>query len=73
MDSELQHEHWAVLSHRGLEAAGLTYDEARRLVHHLASEGSHGLCILSDKAARRMSSNSQPPAESITPELVNKQ
>ena len=73
MDSELQHEKWAVLSYRGLEAAGLTYDEARRLVHRLASEGSHGRCILSDDAARRMSSNSQPQQVSVTPELVNKQ
>ncbi len=55
MTSELAQEKWAVLSHVGLEATSLTHEEARRLVHRLASEGRHGLCIVSDEAARRMS------------------
>jgi hypothetical protein len=73
MTSELQNQKWSVLSHRGLEATGLTHDEARRLVHRLASEGSHGLCILSDDAARRMSAGSNPSPAAVETELVNKQ
>jgi hypothetical protein len=73
MTSELQMEKWSVLSYRGLEATGLTHDEARRLVHRLASEGSHGLCILSDDAARRLSSPSHPSSAAVEPELANKQ
>jgi hypothetical protein len=71
--SELQNEKWSVLSHRGLEATGLTHDEARRLVHRLASEGSHGLCILSDDAAHRLSANSNSSSTPVETELVNKQ
>ena len=55
MTSELGNEQWAVLSHLGVEATSLSHEEARRLVHRLASEGRHGLCIVSDEAARRMS------------------
>jgi hypothetical protein len=58
MPSDLENEKWAVLSHRGLEGRKLTHEEARRLVHRLASEGRHGLCIITDDAASRM--NSQP-------------
>jgi hypothetical protein len=53
MTSHLQNENWAVLSERGCEATRLTHEEARRLVHKLASEGRHGLCIVSDDAASR--------------------
>jgi vacuolar-type H+-ATPase subunit F/Vma7 len=55
VSSKLQDEKWAVLSHLGLEAKSLTHEEARRLVHRLASEGRHGLCIVSDEAANRLS------------------
>jgi hypothetical protein len=54
MVSELGKERWAVLSDRGLEAAGLVHEDARRLVLRLASEGRHGLCIITDEAARRL-------------------
>jgi hypothetical protein len=69
MTSELGNEKWAVLSHRGLEATSLTHEEARRLVHRLASEGRHGLCIVNDEAARRMS---QPTSSTERPEILNK-
>jgi hypothetical protein len=58
-----------VLSHLGLEARSLTHEEARRLVHRLASEGRHGLCIVSDEAAGRLS-ESQSSTE--RQEAVNK-
>jgi hypothetical protein len=51
MISDLQTESWAVLSERGCEATHLTHEEARRLVHKLASEGRHGLCIVTNEAA----------------------
>jgi hypothetical protein len=57
MTSELGKEKWAVVSDRGCEATGLTHEDARRLVHRLAGEGRHGLCIISDEAASRMSPN----------------
>lgn len=51
MISDLQTESWAVISERGCEATYLTHEEARRLVHKLASEGHHGLCIVTNEAA----------------------
>jgi len=60
MTSELGKEKWAVISDRGCEATGLTHEEARRLVHRLAGEGRHGLCIMSDQAAGRLSSSDTP-------------
>ena len=47
-------ERWAVISDRGVEATGLTHEDARRLVHRLGGEGRHGLCIITDEAASRM-------------------
>jgi hypothetical protein len=52
MTSDLQIKNWAVLSERGCEATHLTHEEARRLVHKLASEGCHGLCIVTNEAAQ---------------------
>jgi len=49
--SDLQNKNWAVLSERGREATHLRHEEARRLVHKLASEGHHGLCIVTNEAA----------------------
>ncbi len=54
MSSELVRESWAVISDRGCEATGLTHEDARRLVHRLAGDGRHGLCIISDEAASRL-------------------
>lgn len=53
MTSGLQEKNWAVLSERGCEATHLSHEEARRLVHKLASEGCHGLCIVTNEAADR--------------------
>ena len=60
MTSDLEKEIWAVVSDRGCEATGLTHEDARRLVHRLAGEGRHGLCIMSDKAASRYNSQAKP-------------
>ena len=61
MTSELGRPKWAVVSDRGCEATGLTHEEARRLVHRLAGEGRHGLCIMSDEAAGRLHNPVKPP------------
>jgi hypothetical protein len=61
MTSELGMEKWAVVSDRGCEATSLTHEDARRLVHRLAGEGRHGLCIMSDDAASRMVSGRVEP------------
>jgi hypothetical protein len=60
MTSELGKEKWAVISDRSCEATGITHEDARRLVHRLAGEGRHGLCIISDEAARRLNSPVKP-------------
>ncbi|HEV8587962.1 MAG TPA: hypothetical protein VGQ72_03745 [Pyrinomonadaceae bacterium] len=57
MTSDLQSENWAVLSERGCEASELTHEEARRLVHKLATEGRHGLCIVTSEVAERLGKN----------------
>ncbi|MFS8084973.1 MAG: hypothetical protein ACMG6H_05035 [Acidobacteriota bacterium] len=60
MMSELGSAKWTVISDRGCEANGLTHEEARRLVHRLAGEGRHGLCIITDEAASRIDSPVKP-------------
>ena len=51
---ELTERIWAVVSERGCEASGLSYEEARTFERRLAREGEHALCIVTDKAALRM-------------------
>jgi hypothetical protein len=55
---------WAVVSERGREATGLSHEDARRLVHRLAGDGRHGLCIMTDEAASRMSADNNAKAKS---------
>ena len=58
--SELRERLWAVLSERGREAAGLTYDEAAVLVRELRANGDgnggrvSGLCIVTARAGERV-------------------
>ena len=60
MAGELEAEKWAVISGRGCEAVNLSYEEARRLVRRLAAEGQHGLSIVTDQAASRLSGPAIP-------------
>jgi hypothetical protein len=55
--SELREQRWSVVSERGCEASGVNYYEASELVRRLREEKIHGLCIISDEAARRYNSN----------------
>ncbi|HEX8719235.1 MAG TPA: hypothetical protein VF736_01205 [Pyrinomonadaceae bacterium] len=52
--SELKGRLWAVLSERGREQAGLTYEEAAGLVARLRGERVTGLCIVTAEAASRV-------------------
>ena len=52
--SELGEKRWAVISERGPEESGLTYDQAHQLVRRLRAEGIHGLSIITDEAAHRI-------------------
>jgi len=58
MTSDLETKKWSVISERGCEASSVTHEQARRLVHRLGAEGRHGLCIISDEAARRLTEGS---------------
>ena len=60
--SELREQRWSVVSERGCEASGVNYDEASELVRRLRAEKIHGLCVISDEAARRYNSNNNGAA-----------
>lgn len=64
--SALTENKWAVISERGCEATGLTHEDARRLVHRLAGEGRHGLCIVTDDAASRLMAPRASPHTNIS-------
>lgn len=51
--SELVEPRWAVISERGREATALRHEDALKLMRQLAQEQIHGLCIVTETAARR--------------------
>jgi hypothetical protein len=68
--SELKERRWAVLSERGCEGAGLSYDEAAAAVARLKAERISGLCVVTDAAAahvpraKKAAGKSTPPGNS---------
>lgn len=54
VESELDENEWSVVSFSGVEAGGLTYSQAARLMDILGDNDIHGLCILTDVAAMRI-------------------
>ena len=64
--SELHERRWAVLSERGREEAGLSYEEAARLIARLRAERLSGLCVITDEAASHVpaakKAAAKPPA-----------
>ena len=70
MTSKLENEDWAVISERGREAANLSYEEARRLVHRLGGEGRRGLCIVTSETAQRLTGAAIPAG---APALQNRE
>jgi len=65
--SELREQRWSVVSERGCEASGVTYEDAAGLVGRLRAGKVHGLCIISDEAARRYNSNNHHSTPTATP------
>ncbi len=49
--SDLEKNKWSVVSFDGVEAGGLTYRQATRLITALGENGINGLCIVTDAAA----------------------
>ena len=52
--SELDRPQWSVVSFTGVEAGGLTYPQAARLIDVLGDNGVNGLSIITDTAASRI-------------------
>ena len=59
--SELAEKRWAVISERGCEASNLTYAGAQGLVRRLVAEGLHGISIITDEAANRITKKRTAP------------
>jgi len=51
IESDLDKNQWSVVSFGGVEAGGLTYSQASRLMEVLGENGINGLCIVTDAAA----------------------
>ncbi len=62
--SELNERRWAVLSERGSERAGLSYEEAAALIARLRGERVSGLCVITDDAASRLPQTKKAAAKS---------
>jgi hypothetical protein len=52
--TDLEKNQWSVVSFDGVEAGGLTYDQATRLITALGDSGISGLCIITDIAALKI-------------------
>lgn len=51
--SDLDQPKWSLVSFDGIEAGGLTYGQATRLIEALGDNGINGLAIITDNAASR--------------------
>ena len=65
--SELNERRWAVLSERGSEQSGLSYEEAAALVARLRGERVSGLCVVTDSAAARLAPPKKPTEKRPAP------
>ena len=52
--SELNERRWAVLSERGREESGLSYNDATALIARLRADRLSGLCVITDEAASHL-------------------
>jgi hypothetical protein len=55
--SELDMPRWSVVSFDKLEASGLTYDAAAKMMEEKDAAGVYGLCIVTDEAASGVGKN----------------
>jgi hypothetical protein len=60
--SELTERRWAVISEHGSEQSDLTFEEAHALLNRLDMEKVHGLCIVTNEAARHFLREGSIPA-----------
>ncbi|HEV2802480.1 MAG TPA: hypothetical protein VGW12_18560 [Pyrinomonadaceae bacterium] len=65
--SELREKRWSVVSERGCEVSSVDYAEAAELVRRLRADKVHGLCIVSDEAARRYNNSNNNHQQTATP------
>lgn len=65
--SELTERRWAIISERGSEAIDLTFDEAHALMRSLSDEGRHGLCVVTNEAARHFLREGSTPSHQQQP------
>jgi hypothetical protein len=59
--SELNEQRWSVMSERGRERGQLSYADAAMLVRTLTADKIHGLCVVTDDAAERLSARPASP------------
>ena len=64
--SELKERRWAVLSERGREESGLSYEEAAGLIARLRGERLSGLCVITDEAASHLPPAKRPAGNSAS-------
>jgi len=65
--SELNEGRWAVLSERGCEDSGLSYEEAAATVARLRAERVSGLCVVTDAAAAHVPRAKRAESKSAAP------
>ncbi len=65
--SELKERRWAVLSERGCEDAGLSYEEAAAAVARLRGERISGLCVVTDAAAAHVTRAKKQAPQAAAP------
>jgi hypothetical protein len=65
--SELKERRWAVLSERGCEDTGVSYEEAAAAVARLKAERVSGLCVVTDAAAAHVPRAKKAAGKSASP------
>jgi hypothetical protein len=66
-ESELDAAIWAVISFDSVEAAGVSFDDARKKMAELEAKGIAGLCIVTvDTAERAGAQNSSTPSPKVS-------
>ena len=64
--SELKERRWAVLSERGCEDSGISYEEAAAAMARLKAERVSGLCVVTDAAAAHVPRAKKAAAKSAS-------
>ena len=54
VECDLDQPQWSVVSFDKIEAGGMTYDQAVKLLTALDMAGTSGLCVVTDASAKRL-------------------